>query len=142
MSPIHCIRFILFRVSCDLSALLFLCERMQSLKGEQIMSQAMPVKGSELDAMNTFPPSSDVINPLALCNFWPLCHWFLSELYEPIHPVYNPYCLIGSLDCAEREMHLEAKIPPTHFYDDSMLAPSSSLSLNPVHHIYATQKVT
>lgn len=38
-------------------------------------------------------PSCDMINPLDLCNFWPLCHWFLSEMYEPIHSVYKPYCL-------------------------------------------------
>ena len=119
MSPIRCIRFILFWVSCDLSALLFLCGRYQ--KNTKFEGWADHVTGKAGEGFRAW--CSEYIPILWRDQTHWICatfgHYVINFSVNCMNRyilVYRPSCLIGSLDCAEQEMHAEAKIPPTHFY--------------------------
>lgn len=133
MSPIHCIRFILFQVPCDLSALLFLCGKYQ--KNAKLEGWADHVTGKAGEGFRAW--CNEYIPRLVTWSTHWLCATFGHYVIDFSVNCMNRYILfithIASLDhwiVQSGKCTLRLKFHrPTFIWLNNTLAPSSSLSL-------------
>ena len=147
MSPIRCIRFILFRVSCDLSALLFLCGRFQKNTKFEGWADHVTGKAGEgfrawcseyipilwRDQPTGFVQLLAITSSISQWTAWTDTFLFIGHLASSDH------WTVQSRKCMQRLKFHQPTFMPRQYVGTQF----TLLSLNnPGHHIYATQEVS